>query len=51
MDEGEMPAEPVEGRQEPGVRQGQETSSEWLADRFEEQRFAIGGLPDARLPE
>jgi RNA polymerase sigma factor (sigma-70 family) len=38
MDEDEMPAEPVEARQEPGVRQGQGTSSEWLADRFEEQR-------------
>jgi RNA polymerase sigma factor (sigma-70 family) len=38
MDEDEMPAEPVGERQEPGVRQGQGTSSEWLADRFEEQR-------------
>ena len=38
MDESEMRAEPVETRPEPGSREAQDTSSEWLADRFEEQR-------------
>jgi RNA polymerase sigma factor (sigma-70 family) len=38
MDENEMRAEPVEARQERGIREVQGTSSEWLADRFEEQR-------------
>jgi ketosteroid isomerase-like protein len=38
MDEAEMPAEPVEARQEPDARQRHDTSTEWLADRFEEQR-------------
>ena len=38
MDENEMRAEPVETRPEPGSRGGSGTSSEWLADRFEEQR-------------
>jgi RNA polymerase sigma factor (sigma-70 family) len=38
MDENEMCAEPVETRPERGIREAQGTSSEWLADRFEEQR-------------
>jgi RNA polymerase sigma factor (sigma-70 family) len=38
MDENEMCAEPVETRPERGIREAQGTSSEWLADRFQEQR-------------
>ena len=38
MDGNGMRTAHVEARQEPGVRHAYGTSSEWFADRFEQQR-------------